>query len=139
MQHAPLSTRCAGDCQSDRAVFGKLRGVGEQVEEDLVDLGEVRMEGADIRRAGDLQTVRMLLDQGVDHVLQIGHQCRDLERLWVELHRTRFNLGKIEDVADQGVQMIAGSHHSLDACAEIGAVQRLDLALKQTAGAENGG
>jgi hypothetical protein len=87
--------------------IGELHGVGQQVVRDLLDLACVGFDRA--HRAGD---VHIQLDLMLGGLLPEDRQAvrkerGEFDRLEVERHLPRFNLGQIEDVVDQREQVIA--------------------------------
>ena len=92
----------------DAAVCREFAGVAQQVEQDLPQFGDIGMHGA---RVHDLQhqPVTVLVHQrfgGIDHTLE---QRAHLDRLQVQLHLARLDLGQIQHVVDQPQQMLAGN------------------------------
>ena len=89
---------------------GELEGVGQQVLQHLLQpLGvsgdaaaEMRIE---LHLEGQLPGLRLVAERPGDHVDEIGEQ----DLLGIDRHRSRLDLGEVEDVADQIEQIGAGA------------------------------
>ena len=93
--------------ETDLAVLGELGGVGEQVEQHLAHARHVRVHAVDVRRAVHLQDVLVLLDEGMDGGLDVVHQVAHVEGLEVQLHLAGLDLRQVEDVVDEGEEVLA--------------------------------
>jgi hypothetical protein len=107
--HAQLDALAAGaHLNRHRARIGKPQRVAHQVHEDLPDAHAVADDEA--RRP------RVDLHPHIDSALPAAHPeqaCRpfgrrpQIERLGVEVHAARFELGRIEDLVEDGQQRFA--------------------------------
>ncbi len=99
--HAPGRER-------DLAVVAELAGVGQQIHQHLAQLGLVRLHGADVGRAVNLETVAVAVDQRTHRGRDVLDQRGNVERLDEQFGAPGFDLGQIEDVVDQRQQVLAG-------------------------------
>src|SRR5690606_5529916 len=104
----------APDLQRDLAVLGELGAVAEQIEQALLDLGQIRPEFPYVIRTAHLELVVVLGDQRADDRLYFAHQSRQVEGLDINIHPTRLDLRQIEDVVDNSEQVPAGGLDALD-------------------------
>ncbi len=108
MNRVHAGDRAPRDVQRDGAVTGELRGVAQQVEENLPRFREVGVDRAEAAIAErDGQRVAVLADHGVDRADQLVDHLLHVERLEMQLHLAGFDLREIEDAVDQPEQMLA--------------------------------
>ncbi len=92
--------------QGDAAVLGELEGVGQQVGEDLLQLGAVRAQG--LRQSLGLlhpQRQAALFRHRPEAALADAEHVGDGDLLGQHLHLAGLDLGQVEDVVDQLQQM----------------------------------
>ena len=96
--------------QADAALLGKLDGVAQHVDEDLTQLVDI---GHDV--LGDVadhlhrERQLFLIRADAEHHLQVFEQDGQVERGGVQGRAARFDLGHLQDVVDQGQQMLAAA------------------------------
>ena len=98
------------DAQADAAPLGELDGVAQHVDEhltQLVDVGhDVSGDVADqLHEEGQLLPVRA----DAEHHLQVVEQAGQVERGGVQGRAAGLDLGHLQDVVDQGEQMLAAA------------------------------
>src|SRR5687767_776863 len=93
--------------QRDRALVRELRGVRQEIEESLTNLDLVRMHGAQVRSALDVELVGVLFDHRLNGCGNLVDERLEIEILEEQLHLARFDLGEIQNVVDQGKQVPA--------------------------------
>ena len=92
------------------AVLGELRGVAQQVDQALLELGQVGAHRADVGRAVDHQPCcRSSSTSGSIDGLHLVDQAGEIDLLEIDVHAAGFDLRQIEDVVDQAEQMLAGA------------------------------
>src|ERR1039458_1184982 len=94
--------------QTDQTVFGELAGVAQQVEQYLTHASLVAQHGAQRFGARHFQPVAIIFQQRADGAYGVVNQRQHVEALNRQLHLSRFDLRKIEDIVDQAQQMLAG-------------------------------
>ena len=118
--------------------MGELRGVAQQVEEDLTGLGDVGDHRAQAGEIRDLQPVAVARDQRMDR----GHGARDhlrhVEALAEDLHLAGLDLRDVEDVVDQAQQVAPGGEDLLEVGDEALLAQVVGLLLEHLAVADDG-
>src|ERR1017187_10874004 len=77
------------DLEPNLAFLGELRGIAEQVEEHLPDLGLVGAKGAESFGAVNHEAVIVLRHQWLDGGDDLLDQSSDVERLHEEVHLAR--------------------------------------------------
>ena len=92
------------------ALLGKLQRVGQQVTQDLlqpcaIGIQRKRHIGID----NNLQLQPFLLGHRPERYLLLGEEFAQVQRLQLELHVARFDLGKIQHIVDQLQQFMAGA------------------------------
>ena len=96
------------------ALVGELDRIRQQVVHDLLDLARVRLNRAQflggIHAQADAPGHGLLPDDGQ----AVPQQRRHLHRFQVERHLAGFHLGQVEDVVDQGEQMLAAAEDVAD-------------------------
>ncbi len=109
-QHVAVAGRMglARERQSDLALLGELGGVAQEVDQRLLDLGQVGAHRADVGRAVDRQVIAVLLDQRLDHDTHLVDELREIDRLEIDVHPAGFDLRQVEHAVDQAEQMLAG-------------------------------
>ena len=107
--HALARERLAAHGDDDLAALGELDRVGEQVEQDLAQPGQV---GADRRRhvaledVGDVET--LLGRARADQVERRLDALAQVERMRLDVHPPGLDLREVEDVVDDRQQRVAG-------------------------------
>src|SRR6202020_2173066 len=104
------ATKCGRDAETNAALGGKFEGVGKKVLQHLLQsLGvgidaspEVRID-RDIE--GELAVFGFVAERPSDRFQQVGGE----DVLGLHRHRTRLDLRKVENVADQVQQVGAGT------------------------------
>src|SRR5512143_2740423 len=87
--------------------LGELGGIGEQVEEDLLDRSFVAINQRQVPFDLDLKLATGRVEFGSHHGAGAG-DCRcEIQIAFAECPASGFDLGKIEDVVDQGQEMEA--------------------------------
>ena len=124
------------DFQAHLSVVGELGRVAEEVEEDLAHAGHVGAHGADVLQA-DLEHVGVLLDQGLDGGPDLVDEVADLEALEEQLHFARLDLGEVEDVVDEGQEVLARAVDLPEVGDEVRLPQVLGLLPQQLAVADD--
>ncbi len=102
------------DAQADLALLGELDGVGEQVLEDLAQALHVRFHTLRHARFDlDLEAQALLLGRHGEAGLEFLGHLADHKGFGNDIQLARFHLREIEDVVDQGQQVIAGRGNGL--------------------------
>jgi len=114
------------DDQFDPAFFGELDGVVQQVEQDLVNALFVAGHGAGhFRRAAQRQVQPLGHRPRRDGAQGMLGSAAGRERLALNLHVARLDLGQVEDVVQQVQQAVGGELHRLQVFALfLGQVRR---------------
>ena len=99
-----------GDAQLDAALLGELEGIGQQVLQHLLQAFRVGCDAAvelriELHLEGQAPAVRLMAERPRDHVDQVGEE----DVLDIDRYGTRFDLRKIENVADQVQEVGAGA------------------------------
>ncbi len=99
----------APNAQPHRTLFGELERVGQEVAQDLLDALTVG-EQAGRRLVVDLhvEMQRFFLRLGVEQVLQTLEHPRQVQQFGMDVELAGLDLGDVEDVVDQGQQVVAG-------------------------------
>ena len=109
MHFAPFVTQRYGPgLQMDGALLGELHGVSEQICQNLTNSQRIPEKPARqlLRRLAH-EPQPLLLCAGLEHLGDLGEQGREIERNGLKLQLAGLDLGKVEDVVDQGQQGIA--------------------------------
>mmetsp|Transcript_23833 Transcript_23833/g.61891 ORF Transcript_23833/g.61891 Transcript_23833/m.61891 type:complete len:265 (+) Transcript_23833:4351-5145(+) len=122
-QEADLAFRLDGvllAADDDLAGLGELDGVGEQVEQNLLDAAAVAAQkGVDLRVdvADDLQ---LLLGRDHHHrVERLLHRCRDVEVGALQVQLSRFDALQVQDVVNQLQKRVGAALRQLDELALV--------------------
>src|SRR5262249_36311935 len=111
LDHSPVEDRGQGDGASFRR---ELHGIGQEVEEHLLHLALVGHHLADARvhvhREPDAVARGPLLDKGEGVVEGRGK----VEGQRLQLHAPRLDLGEVEDVVDEGEEVLARGQDVLE-------------------------
>lgn len=67
--------------QRNGAVLGKFRGIAEQIDDALLELGEIGLQRADILRTVDRQCIAVLFHHRLDDRLNLVDQPREKDVL----------------------------------------------------------
>ena len=124
----------AGQREGHGPVLREFRRVAQQVDQALLELGEIGAHGADVWGAFDNERVAVLLHQRFDDRANLIDQPGEIDLLEIDVHAAGFDLRKIEDAVDQPQQVLAGSLDLLQIAdghivAAIGGVLDQDLAV----------
>src|ERR1035437_477743 len=84
------------DLEPDLAFLGEFRGIAEQVEEHLPDLGLVGAQGAKSFGAVNHEAIIVLRHQWLDGGDDLLDQSSDVERLDEEVHLARLDLREVD-------------------------------------------
>ncbi|EXF42601.1 hypothetical protein BAY1663_04992 [Pseudomonas sp. BAY1663] len=104
-----LATGVPLDAQGHRALLGELEGIGQQVLENLLQAMTVaEQRRRQVVAQHHLEGERFLPGQGQEQVLQAVDQAGEDRQLGMHLELAGFDLGDVEDVVDQGEQIVAG-------------------------------
>jgi len=88
-------------------VVGELGGVRQQVEQRLAQPRQVGVHGPRIVRHLQHQRIAVLGDQRAHRVDHVGEQGLHREGFEAQLHLAGLDLGQVQDVVDQGQQVLA--------------------------------
>ncbi len=122
-QHAAIARL---DAQGDRALLGELEGVGQQVLEDLLQALAVGEQGGrQVVGQFDAEAQGLLHGLWKEQALHAIDQPREDGQFRVHLELAGFHLGNVENVVDQGQQVVAS---------RIDGAGELHLLLAQVAG-----
>jgi hypothetical protein len=97
----------------DGAVIGKLVGVAQEVEQRLTQPHLVGMQRFDCRITMDCNLICVLCCQWLDGLNHVGDQRREREGFEMQLHPPGLDLGKVENIVDQGEQMPPRAKHAI--------------------------
>ena len=97
----PGPARFPAHRQPDLAILGELARVGQQVEQDLPQLRQVRAHRSGVRRHVELQPVRPLLHQRIDGRGDLRDHRADVDGFEVELHLPGLDLRQVQHAVDQ--------------------------------------
>ena len=75
------------------AVLCEFRGIAEQIDNALLELGEVGLQRADVLRAVDHERVAVLFHHRFDDGLHLVDQSREKDVLQINIHAAGFDLG----------------------------------------------
>ena len=98
----------AGQRKGHAPILRELRRIAEQVDQALLELGEIGAHRADIGRAVDDELVAVLLHQRLDDRADLLDQPGEIDLLEIDVHAAGFDLRKIENAVDQSQQVLAG-------------------------------
>ena len=119
-------------------MFRELRGVREEVEEGLPDLGHVRRHNPGFWRALKDEDVAVLLDQRRHHRFHAVQQAGDVELLDEDGHPPGFDLREVEDVVDEH-ELVLGRLVDLRQVGNVGVIAEVFRFLgEQLAVADDG-
>ncbi len=118
---ATIEERVAGDVNGDFTVIGELDGVGEEVDEDLPEAGDVADDSVG-RARGKLGEERDFFLGGTrgEETDGGGHTLEERERRELYLEFARLDFGEIENVVNDAQEMIAAGLDGLDTVALFG-------------------
>ena len=119
----------------DLALIGELHRVADQIDQHLAQTRHVAVNSTRHVRLDVVDQLDTLLAGALaDQVERILDHAGDVERFVLKLHATRFDLGKIQDVVDQGQQLHSRKLDRLDVVALLHVERRV---LQQAGGADH--
>ncbi|MCO5612280.1 hypothetical protein L7F22_066545 [Adiantum nelumboides] len=118
-----------GDREGDPAVLGELRGVAQEIDQALAQLGDVGVGAAQIRLQRQRQGVALLGDQTFDRDGDLLDHGGDVEILGVDLDPVGLDLGNVEHVVDQAEEVPGVGLDLLHVGDQVGLADILQLLL----------